>query len=57
MDETRAEKLIDDVLDNESTISLDYDESYLEGYFTADELEAIAWWMRNKCKPVNLEDL
>lgn len=21
---------------------------YLDGYFTADELEAIAWWMRNK---------
>ena len=20
----------------------------IDGYFTADELEAIAWWMRNK---------
>lgn len=22
--------------------------AHLDGYFTADELEAIAWWMRNK---------
>lgn len=24
------------------------DEACLDGHFTVDELEAIAWWMRNK---------
>jgi hypothetical protein len=26
----------------------------LKGYFTADTLEAIAWWMRNTVKPVTI---
>ena len=25
------------------------DVAVLDGLFSADELEAIAWWMRNKC--------
>jgi hypothetical protein len=55
MDESRAREILDKC--NEGFDSPYYDLKFdyfgkrcLDGYFTADELEAMAWWMRNKAK-------
>lgn len=56
-DEARVE-LIDSISDDDGLYSLGWYLAWwphettatLDGIFTADELEAIAWWMRNKVK-------
>jgi hypothetical protein len=53
MDESKAREILDKCRDRSlgPYFSLDIDsggEICLDGYFTIDELEAIAWWMRNK---------
>ena len=60
MDESRARDILGEAYDyfgaiqfrNISEYHKLYEETglYLDGNFTADELEAIAWWMRNKAE-------
>lgn len=47
MNEKKAKKLLDDTI-GYVRIWPSYDHATLDGEFTADELEAIAWWMKNK---------
>jgi len=66
MDEKRAREILaPDVIEGDEGLScvgwyLDgwylawnpgHDNATLDGSFNADELEAIAWWIRNKGKP------
>lgn len=60
MDEKRAREILGHSLSDDGRILGGVDEAYakwpllasdrakLDGDFTADALEAIAWWMRNK---------
>ena len=53
MDEKRAREVIekcslDGNLVRFNAYGDDAEHTQLDGEFTADELEAIAWWMRNK---------
>ena len=50
MDETKAREIIEASRNkwDGPYIEIDNKESCLDGYFTVDEIEAIAWWMRNK---------
>ena len=47
MDEEKARKILDDAI-GYVRIWPSYDHATLDGEFTADELEVIAWRMRNK---------
>lgn len=59
MNELKVKKILKDVKfkeDDSLSDDLKYlswdvsqTEATLDGDFTADELEAIAWWMRHKC--------
>jgi hypothetical protein len=63
MDERRAREVLGSAIENDDMVCslgthvLDYcnykgmGTAGLDGNFTADQLEAIAWWMRNKAKP------
>ena len=59
MNEARAREILgpfireDNHLGSKGDEDLDWEPSYkdsghMKGWFTADQLEAIAWWMRNK---------
>ena len=56
MDEEKARKLLGDSIKEDGLYSLGWylgwthgdADATLDGSFTADDLEAIAWWMRNK---------
>lgn len=57
MNEEIARKILDDSIEENNGLfnlgqylswSPNYEEAILDGEFTADELEAIAWWMHNK---------
>ena len=56
MNREEAEKILADCIKSDGTLynlgaylswSLSYEEATLDGEFSADQLEAIAWWMRN----------
>jgi hypothetical protein len=60
MNEQRAREILGDRIEDDDGLWSDYqymewkpkdgsDDIGLEGTFTPDELEAIVWWMRNKC--------
>ena len=50
MDEKRAREVLEErsVFTSLEDISQDGRTIFLDGNFTADELQALAWWMRNK---------
>jgi hypothetical protein len=59
MDEVRAREILGEHIQLDGTLTGIYDwmdwpyqhnieSAYLDGDYSADELEAIAWWMRNK---------
>jgi len=60
MDETEVKEILDKGVFQENedgglyswepylNWNIDDKKACLDGYFTADELEATAWWMRNK---------
>lgn len=54
MNESKAREILDNMREREDSPYCDMEldmysaDLCLDGYFTIDELEAIAWWMRNK---------
>ena len=57
MDEKQARLILSDTIQDDGSLSDSYDYTdwqpysngiILDGHFTADYLEAVAWWMRNK---------
>jgi hypothetical protein len=65
MDETQARRILSGAVQPAGNLyrpgeylcwpTYEIDRVMLEGHFAADELEAIAWWMRNKPQPTPSE--
>jgi hypothetical protein len=59
MNEEQAKEILKDIIRNDNSLNAPYidwspdaylNEITLDGDFSADQLEAMSWWMRNKAK-------